>query len=125
MADAGRTSDVAGVTRSTLAAASAAERNGIPVVCCQVTPIQPSAAFPRAIGPYQAQRLRLGGRYNRLTHEAVNQLFWSSDHDIINAWRVKELGLPPLPWVGRYPPLFPHGAAVPLALRSAVRPRPP
>lgn len=90
--------DLVIVTSATVHAAHAAVGRGQPAVWAQVTPVAATAAFPRPIGPFRLQRARLGGWYNRLTHEATELMFWQADHREVEEWRIGELGLPRLRW---------------------------
>jgi UDP:flavonoid glycosyltransferase YjiC (YdhE family) len=111
-------------TTSSLLIAQYARQRGIPVVGCHLTPLASTADFPRAIGPYWAQRRRLGPIWNLMTHEIAARLFWMADRSVVNNWRQQDLGLSPLPWFRGH--RWPNHERIPMlfGFSSAVIPRP-
>ncbi len=71
-----------------------AEKYGVPYVMSLPLPLlTPTAEFPALIFP----KLPLGAGYNRWTYNLSIKLAWSQYRDVINEWRVRDLGLAPAP----------------------------
>lgn len=100
-----------------------AEKLGIPCLWGLPFPIfQSTRAYPNLVFP----ALPLGGSYNRLTHILFNQFGVLISQSRVNAWRKKDLGLPPIA-LFKWPYDHLHGSPVPtlMAYSPAVVPPPP
>jgi sterol 3beta-glucosyltransferase len=71
-----------------------AERHGMPMALVAVIPLVPTAAFP-SLGLPREPRFIPG--YNKLSYILAEQLLWFLLGKNINRWRVRSLGLNPLP----------------------------
>jgi sterol 3beta-glucosyltransferase len=71
-----------------------AEKLGLPSCLALTAPVGPTVEFPTFMF---APALRLGGRYNRLTHVLIELGGFASVRGVQNRWRRHTLGLPPLP----------------------------
>ena len=75
----------------------AAEHLGLPSVGSVVEPLfVRSGAYPSAVLGRPVKTRVLGGLYNRLSHPAVEQLYWRIIEPLVSDAR-KNLGLPPMP----------------------------
>ena len=75
----------------------AAEHLGLPSVGSVVEPLfVRSEAYPSAVLGSPVKTPVLGGLYNRLSHPAVEQLYWRIIEPLVSDAR-KNLGLPPMP----------------------------
>ncbi len=75
----------------------AAEHLGLPSVGGVVEPLfVRSGAYPSAVLGSPVKTRVLGGMYNRLSHPAVEQLYWRIIEPLVSDAR-KNLGLPPMP----------------------------
>lgn len=70
-----------------------AEQKKIPCFFAPLQPLIRTRAFPYITMPGPK---RLGGAYNLLTHIAAERIVWFPLRGMVNAWRMKRLGLPPL-----------------------------
>lgn len=94
----------------------AAESLGIPSGALALYPTQSTGSFPHHLSRLYRS---WGGPVNRLSHFAIQQLFWQPDREWVNAWR-RDLGLAPLSWAGpaahlrrrRIPHFFGYSPAV-------------
>ena len=78
----------------------AAEQFGIPSVGGVVEPLfVRGEAYPSAVLGRPAETPLLGGLYNRLSHRAVEQLYWRIVEPLVAEARMN-LGLPPMPTLG-------------------------
>ncbi|MEV4255811.1 glycosyltransferase, partial [Spirillospora sp. NPDC049652] len=92
------------------------EHLDVPWALVHFQPSQPTAAFPHPFVPRS-----LGGRGNRASFAAVDQVAWQLSRPFLNPWRREALGLPPLPLRGA-----PRDEPLVLACFSEhVVPRPP
>ena len=78
------------------------EKLGVPTFLAALQPIMPTRHFPSVLAPVN---LRLGGRYNHVSHLATEQAFWQPWRREFNRVRRDLLDLPPLPLSGIGPQL--------------------
>lgn len=83
--DASQETDAIVITPLTIPAAHATEKLGIPAYSAFLQPLAPTRAFA---APGMSER-DLGGPRNRLSHVAVNQLYWQLFHSPTNGWRAR------------------------------------
>jgi UDP:flavonoid glycosyltransferase YjiC (YdhE family) len=76
-----------------------AEKLGVPGYRSAPQPGSHTRAFPNPVLP---SGLRLGGIYNRLTYNFVQQIFWQSIRKPLNQWRQETLNLLPIPFTGPF-----------------------
>lgn len=103
------------------ATASLAESLGVPFIEGAFQPLTPTRAFPSPIFP---QGLRLGGAYNKLSHQAFELAFWQIFRGNTNRLRTKFLGLPPHSLLGPIGELGRNGLLRMYAYSPLVVPRP-
>jgi len=72
------------------------EAMGVPTVLALLVPAWRTGTFPEPGAPPWP----LGSLYNRVTHLIGEQSIWQPFRETINAWRVRDLGLPRLPFRG-------------------------
>jgi sterol 3beta-glucosyltransferase len=72
-----------------------AEALEVPCLGAFLQPVTPTRAFPAPIIPLT---FSLGGTYNRLTYAAAGLVIWLPWREILNRFRSRTLGLPPLNW---------------------------
>ncbi len=68
----------------------------VPCLRCLLQPLTPTRDFPSPLLPF---KFSLGGRYNRLTHMAVEQVIWQSWRGAINHWRHDTLHTSSASWL--------------------------
>ncbi len=68
----------------------------VPCLRCLLQPLTPTRDFPSPLLPF---KFSLGGRYNRLTHMAVEQVIWQSWRSAINHWRHDTLHTSSASWL--------------------------
>ncbi len=73
-----------------------AESLRVPRVLAMIQPLEPTQEFPSPLVPQALGRLRL---LNRSTYTMNDLSGWIFSRSLVNGWRAKTLGLPPLPWL--------------------------
>jgi sterol 3beta-glucosyltransferase len=120
---ASQSADVIIAAGTALGAFDCAEKLSIPLICALLQPFPPTRAFPSFFLPPGP---RLGGAFNWLSHLAFEQVLWLTYSDWSNAWRKRELGLPPLPfWGGPYRRILSCRIPILFGYSSLVLPKPP
>ncbi len=76
-----------------------AQKLKIPSYMASLQPMSRTRRFPAVWSP---EWLKLGGYVNRLSHKAVEQVFWQVFRRAANRWRREALGLPPIPFGGPF-----------------------
>ncbi len=76
-----------------------AQKLKIPSYMASLQPMSRTSQFPAVWSP---QWLKLGNFGNRLSHIAVEQVFWQVFRKAANHWRKETLGLPPIPFRGPF-----------------------
>jgi len=76
-----------------------AQKLSVPCYAACLQPISRTRAFPSVWSPTW---FRLGGFYNRMTHIAIEQIFWQVFRKPANRWRQQVLNLPPIPFTGPF-----------------------
>ncbi|MBL8046016.1 MAG: glycosyltransferase family 1 protein [Anaerolineales bacterium] len=79
------------ISLPTLWCASIAEKLGIPCVALLAQPLTRTRHFPSALWPGRVPQF-----FNSLTHRLVEWALWLPWRGVVNAWRARTLGLPPL-----------------------------
>ncbi len=77
-----------------------AQKLGIPFLQAYLLPFTPTAAFPAVIFPQSLSRL--GGLFNRLSHQLFRQAMWQGGRKANNLARQTILDLPPAPFFGPF-----------------------
>jgi sterol 3beta-glucosyltransferase len=77
-----------------------AEKLGIPFLQAYLLPFTPTAAFPAVIFPQSLSRL--GGMFNRLSHQLFRQIMWQGGRNSNNLARQTILNLPSAPFFGPF-----------------------
>jgi sterol 3beta-glucosyltransferase len=77
-----------------------AEKLGIPFLQAYLLPFTPTAAFPAVILPQSLSRL--GGMFNRFSHQLFRQIMWQGGRTTNNLARQTILDLPPAPFFGPF-----------------------
>lgn len=106
-----------------IAGYSIAEAFGIPSMAAPLQPLTRTQAFPIMMS--LPRIFGFSGRLNRLSYLIGEQFLWQPFRAVINRWRRKRLGLPPIPFRGpfeylsrkRYPWIY--------GFSPSVIPRPP
>ena len=75
-----------------------AEKLDLPFIQANVVPFTPTTAFPGALLPKSPPRL--GGLFNRLSHQLTRQLMWQGFRSADRQARQQVLGLPAAPFWG-------------------------
>jgi sterol 3beta-glucosyltransferase len=120
---ASQSADVLITAGTALGAYDCAEKLGIPLVCALLQPFPATRVFPSFFLPPGP---RLGGAFNWLSHLAFEQVLWLTYSSWSNAWRKRELGLPPLPfWGGSYRRILSSRVPILFGYSSLVLPKPP
>ncbi len=97
--DACQETDAIIISPLAMPAAHVAEKLGLPVYAAYLQPSVPTRAFA---APMASGGRDFGGIFNRLSHVAVNHVFWQLFRSPTNTWRKETLGLPPMPFWGPY-----------------------
>lgn len=79
------------ISLPTLWCASIAEKLNIPCVALLAQPLTRTQHFPSALWPGRVPKM-----FNALTHRLVEWALWLPWHGVVNEWRTRALGLPPL-----------------------------
>jgi UDP:flavonoid glycosyltransferase YjiC (YdhE family) len=77
-----------------------AETLNLPFLQAYVVPFTPTAAFPSVLLPQSLAKL--GGTFNRLSHQLTRQMVWQSFRTADKLARQQVLGLPAAPFGGPY-----------------------
>jgi UDP:flavonoid glycosyltransferase YjiC (YdhE family) len=104
-----------------LAAHHLTEHLGVPGMAAYLQPAHPTRAFPPIT---DVSRIKLGGRYNRLTYLVGEQVFWLVFRTGVNEARREVLGLPPLPLRAPFPEARRRGAPALYGYSPTVLPKP-
>ncbi len=75
-----------------------AQVTGTPALLATLQPF----ARTRAFSTVSNGGADLGGPLNLISHRMTEQLFWQPLREEVNAWRVEDLGLDPIPFLGPY-----------------------
>ena len=106
-------------------ACDCAEKLGVPYVCGQLLPVNPTREFPCiSMPPIPLLPPFLRGCYNRLTHLIVEQGMWMGINRPLNRWREQTLHLPPISFSGFYAHLRARRVPILFGYSPAVVPRP-
>ncbi|HEX2621929.1 MAG TPA: glycosyltransferase, partial [Phototrophicaceae bacterium] len=77
-----------------------AEKLNIPLLQAHLTPFTATSAFPSVLLPQSLARL--GGFFNRQSHQLTRQIIWQGSRSADNAARQQVLGLATTPFMGPY-----------------------
>jgi sterol 3beta-glucosyltransferase len=77
-----------------------AEKLGISFLQAYLLPFTPTAAFPAVVFPQSLSRL--GGMFNRCSHQLFRQIMWQGGRKANNLARQTMLDLPPAPFFGPF-----------------------
>lgn len=105
------------ISLPTLWCASIAEKLSIPCVALLAQPLTRTRHFPSALWPGRAPQF-----FNSLTHRLVEWALWLPWRGVVNAWRTRTLGLPPL--TSLMDDLLTRRVPFVYAFSSALTPRP-
>ncbi|MEP7137638.1 MAG: glycosyltransferase [Chloroflexota bacterium] len=89
---------IAGIGSSFISLALA-EKLNLPVLQTYLVPFTPTKNFPSALLP---QSLKLGGAFNRLSHQLTRQMMWQGSRSSDTLSRRQVLGLPPASFLGPF-----------------------
>lgn len=102
-----------------------AEKLGVPCYLGFLQPLTPTREFPSLFLTAACPSwVRLGGRFNRLTHRVVERVFYEVSLRLANAGRRELLGLPPLADSGPLASFYNERAAVLYAYSPTLVPKP-
>lgn len=99
----------------------AAEKLQIPSVLATLQPLTRTASHPALVSP---SNIKLGSRYNLLTHAALEQIIWLPWRREINDWRQERLGLKPFPLAGPVSLIYEQRVPMLCAYSSIISPKP-
>lgn len=102
----------------TIWCASIAEKLSIPCVALLGQPLTRTRHFPSALWPGRVPKI-----FNPLTHRLVEWALWFPWRGVVNEWRTRALGLPPL--TSLMDDLYSRRVSFVYAFSSALVPRPP
>lgn len=113
---------VIGSGNVSLAAASVAEKLGIPYVRSQLQPFDPSRALPPVI--FRPPPVKLPGPLNFMLHRFLRVIAWRLMQCAVNGVR-HDLGLRPYPWAGPWSLPYGAGGRILYGFSAHVVPRQP
>jgi len=112
-----QSAEVLVISLPTLWCASIAEKLNIPCVALMGQPLMRTRFFASALWPGRAPKI-----FNALTHRLVEWALWLPWRGVVNEWRTRTLGLPPL--TSLMDDLLARRAPFVYAFSSALMPRP-
>ena len=98
-----------------------AEKLNLPVLQTYLVPFTPTKNFPSALLP---QSLKLGGAFNRLSHQLTKQMLWQGSRSSDTLARQQVLGLPPASFFGPFDSVHLKGLPALYAFSPSVIPAP-
>lgn len=99
------------------------EKLGIPLLQAHLLPMTPTSAFPSLLLP--ASVSRLGGWFNKLSHQFTRQMIWQMSRAADTLARKQVLGLVPAPFLGPYQARQLYRYPVLYGFSPSVIPKPP
>lgn len=101
---------------------SLAEKLRLPLLQAYIFPFTPTKAFPGVLFPQSLSRL--GGSFNRLSHNLLRQIMWQGSRTGDKLARQKVLDLPAAPFWGPYNAASLHHYPILYGFSSSVIPKP-